>query len=303
MRVRIDLHTHSAMSDGTTSPAELVRAAAEAGLDVVALTDHDTTAGWAEAAEEATRVGIGFVPGAEFSTKQGDTGVHLLGYLFDPGDERLLAEARRIFDGRGRRLAGILAGLAEAEMMLTEDEVRRHAGSEGVIGRPHVADALVARGYARDRREAIETFLSPGRPGFVRRYAPSTADMIGIVNAAGGAAVIAHPWGRGRRGALEPETIADLAAAGLAGLEVDHQDHQPEHRETLRALAAELDLIATGSSDHHGLGKIDHELGCHLTDPEQFLRLLARAAEHAAASGRSVPAMVQPDPTRRRTRA
>lgn len=292
MKVRIDLHTHSTVSDGTTSPAEVVEAAVAAELDVVALTDHDTHQGWAEAAEAARALGICFLPGIEISTKYDGRSVHVLAYLADPGYPPLSVELAEILGGRDDRLPAMLRQLDAADRALTDEDVRRQVGVHGVVGRPHVADALVAKGFARDRSHAFETLLNPGMAGFVVRYAPHTTDMVRIVAEAGGAAVIAHPWSRSSRAVLGREALAGLASAGLVGIEVDHQDHAPEDRETLRALADELELVATGSSDYHGAGKVDHELGCQLTAPDQLRRLLAAADSNAAASGRSVPAVV-----------
>lgn len=291
MRVRIDLHTHSTVSDGTTSPTEVVEAAAAAGLDVVALTDHDTHQGWAEAARAAREVGICFVPGMEISTKYDGRSVHLLAYLPDPAYAPLSAELAKILAGRDARLPAMLHQLAAADHVLTAEEVQRHVGVHGIVGRPHVADALVAKGLARDRSHAFETLLNPGRPGFVVRYAPHTSDMVRIVTDAGGAAVVAHPWSRSSREVLGREAFAGLAATGLVGIEVDHQHHTPDDRESLRRLAEALGLVATGSSDYHGAGKVDHELGCQLTAPDQLRRLLEAAGLNAAASGRPVPAV------------
>jgi 3',5'-nucleoside bisphosphate phosphatase len=294
--MRIDLHSHSRVSDGTTSPAAVVRRAAEVGLDVIALTDHDTAAGWDEAAAAASSAGIGFVPGVELSTMHEERGVHVLGYLFDPHYPPLAAEVERILSGRDGRLSAIIGRLAEGGVLLTEAEVRREAGDHGVIGRPHVADALVTRGFAKDRPEAFETLLNPGRAGFVVRYAPSTTDMIGLITDAGGAAVIAHPWGRGSRRVLDLDALAGLASAGLVGIEVDHEDHSVRDRATLRSMAVELGLVVTGASDYHGAGKVGHELGCNLTAPDQLDRLLLAAKANAAASGRAVPRVVEPAP-------
>jgi predicted metal-dependent phosphoesterase TrpH len=288
--VRIDLHTHSTASDGTYSPADVVRLAAAnpARLDVLALTDHDSMSGWAEAAEAAVRHAITLVPGMEISTKHAGAGVHVLGYLLDPGYPPLAAELERILRAREGRLSTMLAQLQAAGVAVSEDDVRRQVGDSPAIGRPHIADAMVARGFAADRGEAFTKWLNAGRPGHVARYATPTATMIGLIAAAGGAAVIAHPWGHGSRRVMDAETLASLYAAGLTGLEVEHQDHGPAERRSLRGLASELDLVITGSSDFHGLGKVDHELGCNLTEPDQYERLLAAAAANAATSGRDV---------------
>ncbi|WP_374457910.1 PHP domain-containing protein [Nocardioides sp.] len=275
--MRIDLHTHSSASDGTDTPAALVREAKAAGLDVVALTDHDATSGWAEAQEAADEVGITLVPGLEISTKLHHRGVHLLAYLPDPTYAPLVEVLGRILEGRSSRTPAIVAALRAHGIDLTENDVHREAGGSVAAGRPHVADALVRRGVVADRTEAFATLLSPGQPGYVNRYAPQLEEMIPIVVAAGGVPVIAHPWGRRGGTVLTEEVLAGLRGIGLAGIEVDHQDHPPELRERLRAIAADLDLLVTGSSDHHGLGKVDHDLGVNTTDPEEYERLVSLA--------------------------
>jgi len=276
--VRIDLHTHSSASDGTDTPGDLVREAAAAGLDVVALTDHDAMSGWGEAQEAAHDVGVTLVPGLEISTRFGHRGVHLLGYLPDPDDPALALELDRILEGRTARTPAIVAALRAHGIDITEDDVRRESGGSVAAGRPHVADALARLGVVRDRTEAFATLLSPGQPGYVNRYASALEDMIPLVVAAGGVAVVAHPWGRGSRSVLSVEALDELKDLGLAGIEVDHQDHSDADRAELRGIAADLDLVVTGSSDHHGLGKVDHDLGVHTTDPEQYERLLSLAA-------------------------
>ncbi|KQV64859.1 metal-dependent phosphoesterase [Nocardioides sp. Root122] len=276
--MRIDLHTHSSASDGTDTPGALVREAKAAGLDVVALTDHDATSGWAEAQQAADEVGITLVPGLEISTKLQHRGVHLLAYLPDPTHGPLTDVLDRIIAGRTERTPAIVAALQAHGIDVTEDDVRREAGGSVAAGRPHVADALVRRGVVADRAEAFATLLSPGQPGYANRYAPPLEEMIPIVVEAGGVPVIAHPWGRRGGTVLTEETFGMLAELGLAGIEVDHQDHPPELRARLRAIAADLDLLVTGSSDHHGLGKVDHDLGVNTTDPEQYERLVALAA-------------------------
>lgn len=275
--MRIDLHTHSSASDGTDTPTQLMREAAAAGLDVVALTDHDAMSGWAEAQQAADEVGITLVPGLEVSTTFEHRGVHLLGYLPDPTYAPLVAELDRILEGRTSRTPGMVAALRDAGIEITEEDVRRESGGSVAAGRPHVADALVRLGLVDDRTAAFAKFLDPGRPGYVNRYATPLEEMIALIVDAGGVPVIAHPWGRRGETVLDAAALSGLKDLGLAGIEVDHQDHPPELRARLRAIAADLDLVVTGSSDHHGLGKIDHDLGVNTTDPEQYERLVSLA--------------------------
>ncbi|HSX67661.1 PHP domain-containing protein [Nocardioides sp.] len=289
----IDLHTHSRVSDGTQSPTELVQAAAAAGLDVLALTDHDTSGGWDEAVSAAASAGIELVRGMEISCRHRGRDVHLLAYLPDPAYEPLVNALQKILDGRNSRVPGILARLHELGIALTPDDVRRVSGDAAAVGRPHVADALVAAGVVRDREQAFDELLRPGRPAYVDRYAAPLEPMIRTVMEAGGVSVVAHAWGRANDpGPLDAAGFAELAAVGLSGIEVDHEDHEPGAREQLRAIARDLDLVVTGSSDHHGTGKTGHALGCNTTSPEEYARLLERAATAAAVSGRATPEVV-----------
>jgi 3',5'-nucleoside bisphosphate phosphatase len=293
--VRIDLHTHSDRSDGTTSPAELVRRARAAGIDVLGLTDHDTTEGWAEAAQAAEQAGVTLVRGLEISCKLAGYGVHLLAYLPDPTYPPLAEELVRILEGRNSRLPAILAKLRALGIDIEAEDVRRSSLEAAATGRPHVADALVTKRVVATRSEAFDRYLGPGGPAYVNRYAADLVTMIGIVTAAGGVSVVAHPWAsRHNHRALDETGFAALKDAGLGGIEVDHQDHDAARRHALRGIAADLDLVVTGSSDYHGAGKIGHELGCNLTDPEELDRLLALAAEHAAAADRATPGVVGP---------
>ena len=278
--MRIDLHTHSRVSDGTQAPGELVRAAAAAGLDVLGLTDHDITAGWDEAAQAAEEAGIALVRGIEISTRYRGSGVHLLAYLPDPANPALVDELRRILRGRDDRVPAMLARLRALGIAgATETALAEVTVDAGATGRPHVADLLVRLGVVADRDQAFEEYLSQGRPAYVDRYAADLVRMIGVVTAAGGVPVVAHPWGRGSADVLDAEAFGVLAEAGLFGIEVDHLDHDPGQREQLRAIAAVSGLVVTGSSDHHGTGKIDHDLGIETTAPDQLERIVARAAE------------------------
>lgn len=275
--MRIDLHTHSAVSDGTDTPAELVAKARAHHLDVIALTDHDTHDGLPEAFAAGEEHGVRVVPGMELSCARRGQSVHLLAYGADPEDAALVAEIERVQQGRSGRLGPVLAKLADLGAPVSEEEVLRQVGGSPSVGRPHIADALVAAGHVRDRTEAFDRFLADGGPAHVPRYAIEVSRGIDLVHAAGGVAVLAHPWGRGREAVLDPDYIAELATEHqLDGLEVDHQDHGTEARRALRRLAEELGLLATGSSDHHGLGKQDHELGCNTTDPDVLLELESR---------------------------
>lgn len=293
--MRADLHTHSCRSDGTDTPADLVRAAAGAGLDVIGLTDHDVAAGWAEAAAAAVDVGIGFVPGMEISCQLGGRAVHLLGYGVDPAHPALSAELDRVLSGRDGRMPEMLARLRDVGIDIDEADVREVAGRSSAFGRPHVGDALVAAGLVADRSEAFVRFLMPGRPGFVPRYTAPLPEMMRLVTAAGGVSVVAHPWARGSRLVLTPEALFELAAAGLTGVEVWHHDHTEGDARELAALAHTIGLVTTGSSDHHGLGKVDHDLGRHTTPPDQ-LELLLAGMTRAAADARAADPSVRPAP-------
>lgn len=269
-----DLHTHSTASDGTTSPGQVVRAAAEAGLGVVGLTDHDTTAGWAEASEAARAVGISLLRGTEVSTRTPEASVHLLSYLQDPTDAPLadaLARARGARDVRARRMVERLS----ADYPITWEDVLGRVPSGATIGRPHMADALVAAGIVADRDEAFARILRSGGPYDVPYDLPSPLEALELVLAAGGVPVLAHP-GAGRGTAvLSDREIAELAEAGLVGLEVDHRDHGPATRARLRALASGLGLLVTGSSDFHGAGK-RNALGEHTTAENVVAEIAAR---------------------------
>ena len=291
--MRIDLHTHTDRSDGTTTPAELVRHAHAVGIDVLGLTDHDTTEGWAEAADVAERTGIALVRGIELSCKLAGYGVHLLAYLPDPTFPTLDEELVRILDGRSSRLPATLDRLREVGVDIDAGDVRRLAGEAAAMGRPHVADALIAKGYVSSRGEAFDRYLGPQGPAYVDRYAADLPGMIETVTSAGGVTVLAHPWAsRHNHEALDEAGLAALKQAGLAGLEVDHQDHSQRVRDELRSVARNLGLVVTGASDYHGDGKTDHELGCNTTDPDEYERLITLAEKASGASGRSTPQVV-----------
>lgn len=278
--MRIDLHTHSSASDGTERPADLVRAAAAAGLDVVALTDHDTIQGWSEASE-ALPSGVRLVRGAEISSVYDGISLHLLAYLFDPSHAELAAEMSMALDDRVPRAKAIVAKLADAGYPVTWELVLDQLHDGATVGRPHIADTLVAAGVVADRNEAFTTLLHDDGPFFVGHYYVDALRAVELVRAAGGVPVFAHPAAATRGTTVGDDAIRALAAAGLAGLEVDHRDNAPADRERLRALAGELGLLVTGASDYHGSGK-DNRLGEHTTDPAVLEELLGQVTSGVA---------------------
>ncbi|MFJ3142864.1 PHP domain-containing protein [Streptomyces halstedii] len=273
--MRIDLHTHSTASDGTDTPAELVAHAAAAGLDVVALTDHDTVGGHAEAVA-ALPEGLTLVRGAELSCRVGGVGLHMLAYLFDPAEPELARAREQVRDDRVPRARTMVRKLQELGVPVTWEQVARIAG-DGSVGRPHVATALVELGVVDSVSDAFTPdWLGNGGRAYADKYELDPFEAVRLVKAAGGVTVFAHPLAV-KRGAVVPESvIADLAAAGLDGIEVDHMDHDAPTRARLRALAAELDLLPTGSSDYHGTRKTVR-IGAYTTDPEIYGEITRRA--------------------------
>jgi predicted metal-dependent phosphoesterase TrpH len=277
--VRIDLHAHSNVSDGTETPAGVITSAVAAGLDAVALTDHDSTDGWEAAAAAALEHGIAFVPGMEIScrTEQGIS-VHLLSYLHDPAHPGLLEEITKAKDARLTRAEHMVTLLSE-DYPLTWDDVIHHVAPGATVGRPHIADALVAAGVVADRSEAFTSILTSHSRYFVQHYAPNPAVAVELVRAAGGVPVFAHPVASSRGRIVGERTYKDMIDAGLLGLEVEHRDNPEEGRTFLRKLAAEHGLFVTGSSDYHGAGK-PNLLGENMTSPE----VLAQIEELATGS-------------------
>jgi predicted metal-dependent phosphoesterase TrpH len=269
----IDLHTHSSVSDGTESPAELVEAARSAGLGTIALTDHDSTAGWAEAAAAASATGLAVVPGMELSTNYGPASVHMLAYLFDPDDAVILRETARIRDGRLHRAERIVERIS-ADYPITWGEVLAQSVDGGTIGRPHIADALVARGHVSNRSAAFASILHWRSAYYEKYYAPSPLEGVRMIVAAGGVPVLAHPGTRGREWVIDEKTIRTLADAGLFGLEIHHRDNTASGKERLFELAEKFDLQVTGSSDYHGEGK-PNRLAENTTTPEVLERIVA----------------------------
>ncbi|MEO3742620.1 PHP domain-containing protein [Plantactinospora sp. B5E13] len=282
---RIDLHTHSTASDGTLSPAELVQAARTAGLDVLAITDHDTTAGWGPAGR-ALPPGLTLIRGAELSCRWYGTEpsipLHLLGYLFDPQAPELVAELTRLRAAREVRGERIVELLRADGIDVSWPEILAHAGG-GTVGRPHIAAALIQAGLVTSTAEAF----TPRWLGERYRLPKDDIDVfraVQLVRRAGGVPVLAHSRAS-RRGRIVPDSlIAELAGAGLAGLEADHEDHSPAERDAVRALAGELGLLVTGSSDFHGSHKTVR-LGAYTTGIEAYERIVATATGVAPLTG------------------
>ncbi|GHD57690.1 PHP domain-containing protein [Streptomyces goshikiensis] len=276
--MRIDLHAHSTASDGTDSPAELVRNAAAAGLDVVALTDHDTVGGYAEAiaALQGIPAGLTLVTGAELSCRLDGIGLHMLAYLFDPDEPELARERELVRDDRVPRARAMVAKLRDLGVDITWEHVARIAG-DGSVGRPHIATALVELGVVRSVSDAFTpAWLADGGRAYAEKHELDPFDAIRLVKAAGGVTVFAHPAAV-KRGRCVPEAaLGALAAAGLDGIEVDHMDHDTDTRARLRGLAGDLGLLTTGSSDYHGSRKTCR-LGEHTTDPEIYGEITRRA--------------------------
>lgn len=250
----IDLHTHSTRSDGTASPAQVVALAVAAGLDGIALTDHDTLDGWDEAAQACRKAGLRFVPGVELSTELGERSVHLLGYFLDPGYEPLLAECDRLRNERVRRAQAMVDKLVAMGVAITFAAVAARANG-APIGRPHIAAAMVAAGTVADIDGAFDGFIEDGGPAYVPKHALAPHDGVSLIKAAGGVAVLAHPGLSTRDAPVDLELLDTLTAAGLAGVEADHVAHD-EHAQTFwRSAAAARNLYVTGASDFHGTRK------------------------------------------------
>jgi predicted metal-dependent phosphoesterase TrpH len=286
--VRIDMHSHSSASDGTDPPAEVMCRAREAGLDVIALTDHDTSDGIAAAAG-ALGPGQTLIPGMELSCRLSDSdggehSVHMLAYLFDRSEPDLAAECAKIRDSRLHRAQRMVQRLAELGTGVSWDQVAAMAAG-GTVGRPHIARAMVAAGVIGRPADAFTPdWLAPGGRAYVPRYAPEPVRAISLVRAAGGVPALAHPWAGERGWKVPEEQIARLAAAGLAGVEVNHPDQTPPQRLKLGEIAGRLGLAVLGSSDDHG-SLTGHRLGCETTAPDAFDRIVAQATGAAAITG------------------
>ncbi len=294
--MRIDLHTHSSVSDGTDPPERVVANAVAAGLDILALTDHDTVSG-VDTAAAATPTGFVLIPGMELSCAHQGSSIHLLAYLFDADHAELAGELRRIRDDRVVRAQGMVERLREAKVDVTWDRVSEIAcatsenhetGSDGgdVVGRPHIAQAIVEAGAASDIQDAFDRWIGAGRPGHVARYALDPVRAVDLVRRAGGVCALAHPArGEGAAAGPVPDSLVErMVQAGLGGIEADHPSHDDAEREYWRARTAELGVALTGASDDHG-ALTGHRLGCRTTAPAELARLLEPATGAAPISG------------------
>jgi predicted metal-dependent phosphoesterase TrpH len=272
----VDLHMHSTASDGSRAPADVVRAAKQASLAAIALTDHDTVAGLAEAEAAGAELGVRVVKGVELSAVEGETETHLLGLHLRDTEvlERGLAELRAMRTRRGQSIVERLNGLGVA---VSFDAVLAQAGT-GVVGRPHVARALIAEGWATDARDAFDRYLGAGRPAYVAKEQLSMPDAIAMIHAAGGLAVLAHPGAGGSR-----ERIEALRALGLDGVEVKHPSHSSSDTTRLRGLCEQFGLVPSGGSDWHGAADGPRTIGM-MQVPMEWL---ARQDALLAAVGRA----------------
>ncbi len=272
----IDLHTHSLASDGTQTPTELVAEAAGRGLAVLGLTDHDSTAGWAEAEVAAARHGITLVRGIEVSCLHEGISLHVLAYLHDPSYRPLLDELEAARTSRAQR-ARRITELLGADFELTYDDVLAQVHDGATVGRPHIADAMVAAGIVPDRDAAFRDFLFTGSKYYASHYAPDPVTAVRLIREAGGVAVMAHPFAASRGRIVADEVIAAMAAAGLAGLEAHHPDHTPEQTAHAVGLAGDLGIFVSGASDYHGAGK-PIALAQELTPPAAYEAIVAGAS-------------------------
>lgn len=282
--IRIDLHSHSSVSDGTDTPAEVIGHAVAAGLDVLALTDHDTVGGIKEAAEHLPP-GFTLVPGMELSCAYGGSSVHLVSYLFDPDEPALQGELRRIRSDRASRAEEMVTKLQEHGVEVTWERVLEIAGAgrdeyadANTIGRPHLARAIVDVGAAKDVQDAFDRWIGSGGPAYASRYALDPVRAVELVRAAGGVCSLAHParaegsWNE----AVPLDLVERMVTAGLGGIEADHPSHNSKQARYWRGVADDLGVVVTGSSDDHG-SMTGRRLGCRTTAPEAFEQLIGPA--------------------------
>lgn len=272
----IDLHTHSLASDGTDSPGELINKAHARGISVLGLMDHDTVAGWDEATMYL-RPGMSLVLGSEISCQTADgISVHMLGALFDRDNAELASVLSNTRENRLTRMGRIIERMNQAGYEISIEDVLAQLAPGATLGRPHLADALIAKKIVASRDEAFSELLHNNSKFYISHYSPTPEEVIKLIKAAGGVAVIAHPLASLRGRTVSIDSFASMVDAGLDGIEVSHRDQTEEERELLRAVVAQYGIIATGSSDYHGNGKLN-ELAEFTTKPADFEALEARA--------------------------
>lgn len=272
----IDLHTHSLASDGTDTPGELINKAHAHGITVLGLMDHDTVAGWDEAINYL-RPGMSLVLGSEISCQTLDgTSVHMLGMLFDRENAALAEVLSTTRDNRLTRMNRIVARLNEAGFEISIEDVLAQLAPGATLGRPHLADALIAKKIVASRDEAFAQLLHNNSKYYISHYSPTPEDAIKLIKQAGGVAVIAHPLASLRGRTVSIDSFESMVEAGLDGIEISHRDQSEDERQLLREVVSQYDIIATGSSDYHGNGKLN-ELAEFTTKPEDFEALEARA--------------------------
>jgi len=279
----IDLHAHTTCSDGTDTPLALVKKAAASGITVLGVTDHDSTSGWTEATS-ALHGNLQLALGAEVSCLTTDgISVHMLGLLFDGENQalqQLLSDSR---DTRIPRMKKMIENLQAAGYEISLEDVQAATPDGATVGRPHLADALVAKKIVKSRDEAFTDLLHNNSPFYVSHFAPTPEDAIKAIRVAGGVAVIAHPFASRRGQTLDANAFAPLVAAGLNGIEVFHRDQSADERSQLLAVASELGLVVTGSSDYHGTGKLN-QLGENTTAQAEWERLESMANQRRVVS-------------------
>jgi len=273
----IDLHVHTTASDGTMSPTEMVRHARSCGLSAVAVTDHDTVEGVAEALAVGVEVGIEVVPGIEISAEHNLGTLHVLGYYICHDDPCFLERISVLQQARNERNPLIIDRLREAGIAITMEQVE-HEAATGQVGRPHFAKVMVQQGYVRTVREAFDRYLKKGARAYVDKYRFAPDAAIGCIRDAGGVAVLAHPSILGRQGsAVLQDLVAELSACGLQGIEVYYPEHSPRQQKLYQSLASRFDLVETGGSDFHGPNVNGTEIGTgrgSLHVPDQLLESL-----------------------------
>jgi 3',5'-nucleoside bisphosphate phosphatase len=272
----IDLHVHTNRSDGTFTPTEAVKLAAERGLDGIAVTDHDTTEGLSEATDAAREAGIELLSGVEFSAEYQRTSIHVLGYFMDLDDATFQEELTRLRDDRFRRGEMIVEKLQELGYDISFERVREIAEGGNIV-RPHIAQAMVEAGIVPTEQDAFtEEFIADGGRAGVNKHALDPLDAVDVIVGAHGVCVLAHPGMWGDQTSVPDELIEAMASRGMGGLETDHTDHTPEQRERYRAMAERLGVVPTGGSDCHGTRYDPIRMGSFTTDPDRVEELRSR---------------------------